>query len=92
MGIVGELHKANEKLQVQSDGNHSFVMVWQPSASGLFKANSDAAIFSEGRTSIGGVIRDSEGEALLALSQVFDVALDVGIAEAIAMRELIKVA
>lgn len=49
---------------------HPILWQWQPRTGGMFKINSDAALFDdEGRVGAGAVTRNREGEVLAAISQ-----------------------
>ena len=66
--------------------------VWEAPAMGRLKINSDAAMFDDGKVGIGGVVRDAEGDVLMATCVVMEGGGEVDIAEGLAARHSLQVA
>ncbi|XP_048498228.1 uncharacterized protein LOC125496729 [Beta vulgaris subsp. vulgaris] len=66
--------------------------VWEAPAMGSLKINSDAAMFDDGKVGIGGVVRDAEGDVLMATCVVMEGGGEVDIAEGLAARHSLQVA
>ncbi|XP_048494757.1 uncharacterized protein LOC125494911 [Beta vulgaris subsp. vulgaris] len=66
--------------------------VWEAPAVGSLKINSDAAMFDDGKVGIGGVVRDAEGDVLMATCVVMEGGVEVDIAEGLASRHSLQVA
>ncbi|XP_048502819.1 uncharacterized protein LOC125498622 [Beta vulgaris subsp. vulgaris] len=65
---------------------------WSPPSTGMFKLNSDAAIFKNQQVGLGGIVRDCEGDVLLATCLRIEGSKDAEVAEALSTRHCLQVA
>lgn len=91
-GAVGEYEKANASSGSVLRGGVVGITTWTCPPTGKYKANSDAAVFSDGVIGLGGVVRDAEGDVMLAVTEPVSMAVEVDVAEALALRLLVRVA
>lgn len=59
---------------------------WRKPLDGLYKINTDAAVFVEGSIGLGGVVRDAHGEVMVACCGKMAGRFEVDVAEALAIR------
>uniref|UniRef100_A0A803M2K6 Uncharacterized protein n=1 Tax=Chenopodium quinoa TaxID=63459 RepID=A0A803M2K6_CHEQI len=90
--IVGEYEKANVKVStsicIQPPARHS----WEAPAIGFYKINSDAALFKVNIAGLGGVVRDFEGDDVVATCSKIYSCQEVDVLEAMAARHSLTIA
>uniref|UniRef100_A0A803MDT3 RNase H type-1 domain-containing protein n=1 Tax=Chenopodium quinoa TaxID=63459 RepID=A0A803MDT3_CHEQI len=64
---------------------------WAAPSVGLFKLNSDASCCGDGVTGLGGVVRDCNGDVLVATCLKIQGEMGVNVAEAMAARHLVVI-
>ncbi|KAL2894080.1 hypothetical protein RDABS01_009989, partial [Bienertia sinuspersici] len=91
VGAVGEYRKA-----VEASKSGGLVAVrsrekWGRPPAGHFKLNTDAALRDNGRVGLGAVLRDSEGDVLVAVCDTVNGVSEVEVAEALALRRAVQI-
>ncbi|XP_021718789.1 uncharacterized protein LOC110686471 [Chenopodium quinoa] len=89
--IVGEYEKANAKTPTDISIKQPPRHYWQATAMGCYMINSDAAIFRDSTAGLGGVVRDSVGDVVVATCKISG-CLEVNVLEALAARHSISIA
>ena len=89
--IIGEFEFAVEVGKLPS-ARPPLPTVWKPPEEGVYKVNSDAAMFTEGGVGLGGVVRDSMGDIVMSTCMKVTEEMEVVLAEALAVRHGLKIA
>ncbi|KAL2943143.1 hypothetical protein RDABS01_031491, partial [Bienertia sinuspersici] len=91
VSLVGEFDLANV------DAGENFVSnaapsVWTPPCEGVYKINSDAAIFGSGRVGFGTIMRDFSGDVMVAACDWVEGDNEIEVAEALGARFALQIA
>ncbi|XP_021738354.1 uncharacterized protein LOC110704848 [Chenopodium quinoa] len=85
-GLVGDYAKALEVAAPRVDKVVPLNQVWTPPMLGAYKINTDAACFSDNSVGLGAVMRDWNGDVVVATCSVKMGSFDIVVAEALAAR------
>lgn len=91
VSIVGESEFAAEVGKLPTS-KPPINKVWKPPVTGVYKINTDAAMFKDVGVGLGGVVRDSVGEVVVSTCERVEGAMDVALAEALAVRHGLQIA
>lgn len=91
VGLVGEYEKANKRSGIVS---HAIALrsTWVAPNQGIYKINSDVAMFEDGSMGFGAVVRDYVGDVMLSTCWKVGGVERVDVAEAMAARHALGVA
>ncbi|KAL2944065.1 hypothetical protein RDABS01_032412 [Bienertia sinuspersici] len=92
MNTVSEFEFASERRVIERDNSSKPEQVWQTPGCGTYKVNSDAACFEDGSYGIGGIMRDHEGDVMVAMCDRTQGNGDPEVAEALAARQALSIA
>lgn len=90
--LVHEYVAAMEEPSSQQNSDSGGPRTWKAPDHGLFKINSDVAVFGDGKLDFGGIVRDEMGEVMLATCAMYDGESSTDIGEALAARHAVKTA
>ena len=92
LGIVGEVRQSKEGLAPKATSRRPVPRQWKPPPVGWYKVNADAAIFSDEKVGLGGVVRDEIGEVVAATCVGEKGCFEVDAVEAMAARHAVFIA
>lgn len=88
--LVHEYKIAMEEMSPVQSTTSGGSRIWHAPESGVFKINSNATIFGDGKLDLGWIVRDELGEVMLATCAMHGAGCEVNIAEALAARHAVK--
>lgn len=86
-----ELGRINDAVE-RRVGSLNYVARWTAPMEGVYKLNSDAAMFGGNQIGLGSVVCDFEGDVMMAMCDRMNGITDVALAEALSARNGIKLA
>lgn len=92
MKLVGEYQPQEEPKILTERVEPIQPSRWKPPGFGLYKINSDAAVFEDGKVGLGGVMRDDVGDVIAAVCEEVRGRMEVSEAEAMAARLALSIA
>ena len=85
-------YRISNEGETKAGNMHSDKQVWRAPREGVYKINTDAAMFDGNQVGLGGVVRDFEGDVVVAMCNKMEGIVDVAIAEALSARQGVQVA
>lgn len=89
--LVDEVERANEAKEDEQVLDADQCKKWKAPDYGVYKINTDDAVFKDQGLGLGGVARDHEGEVMVAMCSKVEGTFGVEVAEAMAARQTLLI-